>query len=55
MIKSIISPTCDPNTSMSFLTSVVRMSTEIKMEEAMYSLNNNTYQDDNLKMGVKKN
>ena len=54
MIKSIISPTCDPNTSLSFLTSVVRMSTEIKMEEAMYSLNN-TYQDDNLKMGVKKN
>ena len=54
MIKSIISPTCDPNTLLSFLTSVVRMSTEIKMEEAMYSLNN-TYQDDNLKMGVKKN
>ena len=30
------------------------MSTEIKMEEAMYS-QNKTYQDDNLKMGVKKN
>ena len=57
MIKSMISPTWDPNTSLSFLTSIVRMSTEIKIEEAMYSLNN-TYQpiqDDNLKMGVKKN
>ena len=57
MIKSMISPTWDPNTSLSFLTSIMRMSTEIKIEEAMYSLNN-TYQpiqDDNLKMGVKKN
>ena len=54
MIKSMISPTWDPNSSLSFLTSIVRMSTEIKMEEAMYSLNK-TYQDDHLKMGVKKN
>ena len=54
MIKSMISPTWDPNTSLSFLTSIVRMSTEMKMEEAMYSLNK-TYQDHNLKMGVKKN
>ena len=54
MIKSMIFPSWDPNTSLSFLTSIVRMSTEIKMEEAMYSLNK-TYQDDNLKMGVKKN
>ena len=54
MIKSMISPTWDPNSPLSFLTSIVRMSTEIKMEEAMYSLNK-TYQDDNLKMGVKKN
>ena len=54
MIKSMISPTRDPNSSLSFLTSIMRMSTEIKMEEAMYSLNK-TYQDDNLKMGVKKN
>ena len=54
MIKSMISPTWDPNSSLSFLTSIRRMSTEIKMEEAMYSLNK-TYQDDNLKMGVKKN
>ena len=30
------------------------MSTEMKMKVAMYSLNK-TYQDDNLKMGVKKN
>ena len=29
------------------------MSTEIKMEEVMYSLNK-TYQDDNLKMGLKR-
>ena len=54
MIKSMISPTWNPNSSLSFLTSIVRMSTEIKMEEAMYSLNK-TYQDDNFKMGVKKN
>ena len=54
MIKSMISPTWDPNTSLSFLTSIVRMSTQMKMEEAMYSLNK-TYQDHNLKIGVKKN
>ena len=54
MMKSMISPTWDRNSSLSFLTSIVRMSTEIKMEEAMYSLNKK-YQDDNLKMGVKKN
>ena len=47
-------PTWDPNTSLSFLFSIVGMSTEIKMEEAM-SLPNNTYQDHNLKLGVKKN
>ena len=54
MIKSMIFPTWDRNISLSFLTSIVRMSTEIKKEEAMYSLNKK-YQDDNLKMGVKKN
>ena len=54
MIKSMISPTWDPNTSLSFLTFIVKMSTEMKIEEAMYSLNK-TYQDHNLKIGVKKN
>ena len=53
MIKSMISPTWDPNISLSFLTIIVRMSTEMKMEEAMYSLNL-TYQDHNLKVEVKK-
>ena len=54
VIKSMISPPWDRNSQLSFLTLMVRMSTEIKMEEAMYSLNK-TYQDDNLKMGVNKN
>ena len=54
MIKSMIFPTWDPNTSLSFLTSIVRMSTQMKMKEAMYSMNK-TYQDHNLKIGVKKN
>ena len=54
MIKSVIFPTWEPNTSLSFLTSIVRMSTEMKMEKAMYSLNK-TYQDHDLKIGVKKN
>ena len=52
--KSLIFPTLDHNTSLSFLTSIVRMSTETKMEKAMYSLNQ-TYQDHDLKIGVKKN
>ena len=54
MIKSMIFPTWDPNTSLSFLTSIVRVSTQMKMKEAMYSMNK-TYQDHNLKIGVKKN
>ena len=54
MIKSMIFPTWDPNASLSFLTSIVRMSTEMKMEKAKYSLNK-TYQDHDLKIGVKKN
>ena len=54
MIKSMIFSTWDPNTSLSFLTSMVKMSTEMKMEKAMYSLNK-TYQDHNLKTGIKKN
>ena len=54
MIKSMIFPTWDPNTSLSFLTSIVMMSTEMKMKEAMYSMNK-TYQDHNVKIGVKKN
>ena len=54
MIQSMISPTWDPNTSLSFLTSIVRMSAEMKMEEAMY-LPNKKYQDHDLKIGVKKN
>ena len=54
MIKSMIFPTSDPNPSLSFLTSIVRMSTEMKIKEAMYSMNK-TYQDHNLKIGVKKN
>ena len=53
MIKSIIFPTWDPNTSLSFLTSFVRVSTQMKMKEAMYSMNK-TYQDHNLKIGFKK-
>ena len=32
-------PTWDPNTSLSFLTSIVRVSTQMKMKEAMYSMN----------------
>ena len=51
MIKSMISPTGTPNTSLSFLTSIVRMSTEMKMEEAMYSVNK-PYQDHSSKIGV---
>ena len=47
-------PTWDPNTSLSFLTSIVGMSTEMKIEEAMY-LPNKTYQDHKLKIVVKKN
>ena len=54
MIKSMISPLGEPNTALSFLTSIVRMSTEMKMEEGTYSLNK-AYQDHNLKSGVKKN
>ena len=54
MIKSMIFPTWDPNTSLSFLTSNVRVSTQMKMKEAMYSMNK-TYQVHNLKIGVKKN
>ena len=54
MIKSMIFPTWDPNTSLSFLTSIVRMSTQMKMKEAMYSINK-THQDHNLMVGVKKN
>ena len=54
MIKCNDFPTWDPNTSLSFLTSIVGMSTEMKMEEAMY-IPNKTYQDHNLKIGVKKN
>ena len=50
----MISPTWDPNTSLIFLTSIVGMSTEMKMEEVMH-LPNKTYQDHNLKIGVKKN
>ena len=50
----MIFPTWDPNTSLSFLTSIVRMPTEMKMKEAMYSMNK-TDQDHNLKIGVKKN
>ena len=37
MIKSMIFPTWDPNTSLSFLTSILRMSTEMKKKEAIYS------------------
>ena len=54
MIKSMIFFTWDPDTSLSFLTSIVRMITEMKKKEAMYSMNK-TYQDHNLKIGVKKN
>ena len=54
MIKSMIFTTWDPNTSLSFLTFIVRMSTEMKMEKAMYSLKK-TNQDHDLKIGVKKN
>ena len=54
MINSMIFPTLDPNTSLSFLTSIVRVSMQMKMKEAMYSMNK-TYQDNNLKIGVKKN
>ena len=54
MIKSMIFPTWDPNISLSFLTSIVRVSTQMKMKEAMYSMNK-TYQDQDLKIGVKKN
>ena len=54
MKKSMIFPTWDPNTSLSFLTSIARLSTEMKTKEAMYSMNK-TYQDNNLKIGVKKN
>ena len=43
-----------PNTSLSFLTSIVMMSMQVKMEEAMYTLNK-TYQDRNLKIVVEKN
>ena len=53
MIKSMIFPTWDPNISPSFLTSIVRVSTQMMMKEAMYSMNK-TYQDHNLKIGVKK-
>ena len=53
MIKSMIFPTWDTNISPSFLTSIVRVSTQMKMKEAMYSMNK-TYQDHNLKIGVKK-
>ena len=53
MIKSMIFPTWDPNISPSFLTSIMRVSTQMKMKEAMYSMNK-TYQDHNLKIGVKK-
>ena len=53
MIKSMIFPTWDPNISPSFLTSIVRVSMQMKMKEAMYSMNK-TYQDHNLKIGVKK-
>ena len=49
----MILPTWDPNTSLSFLTSIVGMSTEMKMAKAMY-LRNRTYQDHNLKIGVKR-
>ena len=54
MIKSMISPLGNPIHHLSFLTSIVGMSTEMKMEEAMY-LPNKTYQDHNLKIGAKKN
>ena len=54
MIKSMIFRTWDNITSLSFLTSIVRMSTQMKMKEAMYSMNK-TYQHHNLKIGVKKN
>ena len=40
--------------SLNFLTSVVRMSTGMKMEKAIYSINK-IYQDHDLKIGVKKN
>ena len=53
MIQSMIFPTWDPNTSLSFLISIVRMSMHMK-EEAMYSMNK-TYHDHTLKIGVKKN
>ena len=53
MIKSMIFPTWDPDTSLSFLTSIMRVSTQMKMKEAMYSMNK-TYQDHNLKIGVKR-
>ena len=54
MIKINDFPTWDPNTSLSFLTSIVMMSTQMKMEEALYSMNR-MYQDHNLKIWVKKN
>ena len=53
MIKSMISPLGSPINHLSFLTSIVRMSAEMKMEEVMYSPNK-TYTDHNLKIGVKK-
>ena len=53
MIKSMIFYMY-PNTSLSFLTSIVMMPTQMKMEVAMYSMNK-TYQYHNLKIRVKKN
>ena len=52
MIKSMIFHTWDPNTSLSFLTSIMRMSTEMKMNKAMYSMNK-TYQDLGLRLGLR--